>query len=241
MTKISNHLGVWDPWLRIKLCNKWEAAFHHCCLWNPLLYQSLHNNILFSLLIQFQSSFCRHQWDWCEEQCPMLGLAQDLLALVHDLIRSWPAIPSEFHWPSLLKTQHNLDWLEPLGFDICYSWYPSHAPHFMHWPWSKHCREMVNEKLYYIPFIATQNWEIPESGKIFKGPINKSILLLLLECSRRRTQENPGDVIQSSSRLQSTGTYNTCILEQLCEQLCQQHEWEQENHQGRRRLPLDFF
>ncbi len=54
-------------------------------------------------------------------------------------------------------------------------------------------------KLFYIPSHSLQKRtdKIPASGKSFKRATNKSILLLL-ECSTRRTQENPGDAIQSS-------------------------------------------
>jgi hypothetical protein len=54
-------------------------------------------------------------------------------------------------------------------------------------------------KLFYIPSHSLQQRtdKILASGKSFKRATNKSILLLL-ECSTRRTQENPGDAIQSS-------------------------------------------
>jgi hypothetical protein len=53
-------------------------------------------------------------------------------------------------------------------------------------------------KLFYIPSHSLQQRtdKIPASGKSFKRATNKSILLLL-ECSTR-TQENPGDAIESS-------------------------------------------
>lgn len=156
------------PWLHIKFRNKNLEHFITIHEWNPLLYQSLHNNILFSLSlrVQFQSSshtyFSINQIDE-RSNVPCSGLYRTSSDL-RQLYPQFSSLTELAQNPNTIQIVWNL-----LGFNLCYSWNPSPAP-YMHWPSSKHCRKMVNGEalLHPIPFITTENWQNPSIWKKFQ-------------------------------------------------------------------------
>ncbi len=141
--------------------------------------------------------------------------------------------------PNMIQIVWNL-----LGFNLCYSWNPSPAPH-LHRPSSKHCRKMVNGEalLHPIPFIATENWQNPSIWKKLQESNQQkhSNSWNAQQEELRKTLEMQSKALGASEYCNIHACMHTYIPEQPYERLCRQHGWEQEYRQDRRRLPPDFF